>query len=427
VIATALAILTKLPSAHIGLLFAILWYRKEGIAGATRLRAWLFALVALGPAVIWYLHARSLYVEYGNSLGVSNEHHWIGWDVFTDPYFVIGILMHEVEIWTKSGVLLGFAALALGRHLKAVGVAVAWLAAVFVYYLIIARTAADGWAVYYHIFSVPPVALLVGASVEAVLTREPHRPVLRLAAMALGLGGVALGALGFSDLLPTGSSLALRIAAISGLATLGLLAFLAASGSRPGGTSRRFALLNTGVWGLVGLALAMTYVSEARGAHWLIRRHLTPHSLYLCALEMAPQLSEPGLIVASGASAFDPKGHPVAFHAPYMFYWLDRKGFSLATEDQSLEALQDFARRGARYFVAEKAQLEERPGFAEELRAELRVVFECEDALLFELGSRSPAFLRPAAGSGAEPNAATGAPGGTRGAARGTGEPGPTR
>jgi 4-amino-4-deoxy-L-arabinose transferase-like glycosyltransferase len=423
-VVTALATLAKLPAAHLGILFAILWLRKEGMGGALRPRAWLFALVALGPAVVWYVHAHSLYVAYGNSLGVSNEYHWVGWDLFTDPYFAIGIVRHQLVVWTKSGILLAFAALALGGHLRTVRVAIYWLASVFLYYLIISRTSADDWAAHYHIFSVPPVALLVGASVQAVVTREPHRPALRLAAVALGLGGVALCALGLWDLLPTRSDLVLRMGVTLALAGGALLLLLAASESRSGSASGRFALFHTGVWCLLVLALATTWISEARGALWRIRSQLSPHSLYLCAREMAPDLSEPGLIVASGTSARDAKGYPVAYHAPYMFYWLDRKGFVIATEQQSVEALQDFARRGARYFVAEKPRLDERPGFAEELRTQLGVVFECEDALVFELSPRRGASPRPTAHAGIEPEAATQAPTGTRvtdSAASGTG------
>jgi len=322
-VAAALAILAKLPAAHVGLLFAALWLAKQGPAGLARARPWLFAAVALAPAAAWYAHARGLYLAYGNSLGVSNEYHWAGWDLFTDAYFVRGIARHELAIWTKAGLALGLVSVVLGAKLRVVRLGLVWLAAAFVFYLVAARTTADGWAAHYHVFSVPPVALLFGAGLASAIawTRSSRAPRIVIA----------------------------------------------------------------GLWCLLALGLAGAYASEARGLAWRVRKQLTPHPLHRCALDMSPHLVEPGLVVVSGASARDAKGYPLAVDAPYMLYWLDRKGFALAEEDQSLASLRALAARGARYFVAEKKALGKRPGFEAELRATLAVRFECDEALLLAL------------------------------------------
>jgi hypothetical protein len=68
-----------------------------------------------------------------------------------------------------------------------------------------------------------------------------------------------------------------------------------------------------------------------------------------------------------------------------MFYWLDRKGFNICVEQQSVAALRLLAERGARYFVAEKDALKQKPGFEMELRAAFPLVAECDEAYLFQL------------------------------------------
>jgi len=101
--------------------------------------------------------------------------------------------------------------------------------------------------------------------------------------------------------------------------------------------------------------------------------------------QFAPLLSEPGLIVASAGTCTDEKALPSAATEPYMFYWLDRKGFNICPEDQSVDALASLAARGAKYFVAEKWALRFKPGFETEVRNAFPVVAECSAALFLRL------------------------------------------
>jgi len=83
----------------------------------------------------------------------------------------------------------------------------------------------------------------------------------------------------------------------------------------------------------------------------------------------------------------DKRGNTSATNAPYFFFWLDRKGFSLPDSAQSLEALETLRRRGAHYFVAEPPRLAQTEGFERDLRRTYRVLAECEPAILFDLAS----------------------------------------
>ena len=166
VLTTSLTLLAKITAAHIGLFFGVLFLQKFGVGVFKKIKVWLFGVFTLFPALIWYIHARNLWKIYGNSLGVSNEYHWIGWDFFTNSYFIKGILHTELtEIWMVFGLTVGVFAVWRGFGEKLVNQSLLWLASIFVMYLIAARTTADEWAIYYHIFAVAPAALLFGFGV----------------------------------------------------------------------------------------------------------------------------------------------------------------------------------------------------------------------------------------------------------------------
>jgi 4-amino-4-deoxy-L-arabinose transferase-like glycosyltransferase len=194
--ATALSILAKATAAHIGLFFVLLLWRKYGFAALRQARLWLFGIAALLPGALWYVHAHRFWLQYGNSLGVSNEYHWAGLDLFTNPSFILGIARSELlYVWMVTGVLLAAAAIVLQWREKPVRYGFYWLLATFVYYLIAARTTGDQWAAYYHVVSVPGAALLVGSGIEALHNLSPASlwTRLRQAAGVLCL----LGVLGF--------------------------------------------------------------------------------------------------------------------------------------------------------------------------------------------------------------------------------------
>lgn len=53
------------------LLFLLLLVERRGLRAFAEPRVWAFGALALAPAAIWYLHAHSLWLRYGNSLGMS--------------------------------------------------------------------------------------------------------------------------------------------------------------------------------------------------------------------------------------------------------------------------------------------------------------------------------------------------------------------
>ena len=96
-----------------------------------------------------------------------------------------------------------------------------------------------------------------------------------------------------------------------------------------------------------------------------------------------------GLIVVSGGHCVDKNGYALAYNASFMFYWLERKGWDICIEEQSMDKINTFATKGAKYFVAQKSMLKDKLGFEDALRARFKVIAECDEFLLFDLTTHS--------------------------------------
>ncbi|HTH51139.1 MAG TPA: glycosyltransferase family 39 protein [Pyrinomonadaceae bacterium] len=315
-IATSLTLLSKAPAAHIGLFFAILLLQKYGWRAITQLRIWFFGIAAVGPAALWYFHAKNLWLTYGNSLGVSNEYHWIGWDFFTDTSFLKGILGIELAyVWLVFGLVVGAFAIWRGYREQTARHALLWLASIFLFYIVAARTTSEDWASYYHAFSIAPVAILFGFAIKKLWDYAQE---------------------------------------------------LADNYSRRS-VLHRFANI------VVVLVVIFAVLASLRVEARQIRSNFADDNADSAGLKFArqvkPLLTASGLIVASGGHCRDEKGYEVAFNASYMFYWLDRKGWNVCVEDQSIAKIRELSKNGARYFIAGKKYMREKSGFEDELNA----------------------------------------------------------
>ncbi len=67
---TTLAILLKLTALYIGLPLLVVFIIKHGKRVATKGAFWIFGALALVPVCLWYYHAHTLYLEYGNTFGI---------------------------------------------------------------------------------------------------------------------------------------------------------------------------------------------------------------------------------------------------------------------------------------------------------------------------------------------------------------------
>ncbi len=327
-LAIAAMLLSKATTLHIGLLFAVVLVGHRGWKGFRDWRPWAMAVGAILPAFLWYRHAHRFWLEHGNSLGFSNETHWAGMGLFTNPEIITGIARIDLlYVWMPAGALLGLLGLVLGWRNRAVRFSVAWLTIVGIYFLVAGRTTGDPWAAYYHAVAAAPVSLLLGATVALALTRfkirwDSRRSVDLVALLMFGLAGYSLYQ-------------ASRI------------------------TVRDF------------------------GPRFMVERHRA-------ALQFAPSIPEGELILANGGPCLDPEGLPVAYNASYMFYWTDRKGFNLCLDEQSVAAVESLASKGVRWYIIEQAALEATPGYEEALREAFTLVDSCSVAQLYLLDPDEP-------------------------------------
>ena len=385
--ATAMAILAKANAAHIGILFLILLLVRRGPGMLRDYRVWLFGLGSLLPPALWYWHAHGFWLEYGNSLGISSEYHWAGWDLFTDPAFITGILSLELFCsWLPSGLVLAVVGVYGRPRSAAVQTSLYWLVAISAYYLLASRTTSEEWASYYHVVSIPAVALLVGAGTEKLDSMlEQGRSAVVPAAVFLVIAAITVFYYVAPETWLPGCGTSNLVKLSLALFLIGYLALLFSSGI---GTKswRDWTIHVPGAAVYVGTGIVVILVLAAPVVLGQIR-HQKVLPIRACAMEFAPEIPAGTLIVASGGRCYDEKGYQIDYNASYMFHWLDRKGWNICEEEQSVRKLMEFRDKGALYFVAEKYMLGAKQGFESELREKFKVVKECDEAVLFDLKS----------------------------------------
>lgn len=320
------AALLKAPGALVGFLLVEAVVRVRGLRGALRLDVLAAAACALVPAGAWYAWAHHFWIEYGRSLGLSNETHGLNLAVLSSPAAFLGNLREELHhVFSLPGLLLAAAAVALrpafGPRLLRFGGAVA------LFYFLALDTSGDEWAFYYHALSAAPAALLMGAGFGALLEFAPRARERR--------PWLATGATASAWLLAAASAIAL-LHATTGLREV-----------RDQDDARRDA--------------------------------------FACAQEFRADLPPGARIVCDGGAATDVHGHPVAHNASTWFAWLDRHGATYASGTASLAELDAYARRGGWYWIAKERELAD-PAFRAAVDARHRLVASCGGAYrLYEL------------------------------------------
>ena len=377
---TTFAILAKAPALHLGIVFALFTIWRRGWRAFGRPRLWAFAVAALVPPLLWYVHAHGFWITYGNSLGLSNHRHVVGLASLTNPHFVAGIASVERKyVWSSAGILAVTLALVLGVRLPGMKYGFLWYAAVWAYYLIIAGTAADDWASYYHVVSVPPAALLIGATVAAVALRIRAWDSRTRTRAALAVLAVAAVAAAIHFVRPDAGRIVFAAAAIA-----------AAVGSVVAGRLRVRApaasMLRASAIGAVACLIVIAPISDVRLSLGEMRAHGWDVE-YETARTFARLMPAEARIAESGGSNLS--HNESAYETPWYLYWTDHKGYSVSAEDSTMSAVHALVARGIQYFIVEPALAP--PGFESEMRRQFPVVAETPVAVLFRIGAQ----LRP--------------------------------
>ena len=376
---TGFAILAKANGLILGLLFLPMVVSKRGKSALKDPRLWFFALLSLTLPALWYVHAHNFWSAYGNSLGMSNEVHWVGFDLLRRPAFFLGLARSEITyVWLPTGValvLLGFLARTPLLQLE-----IFWMTALAIYYFVTARTSADDWAYYYHVLTVPLAALMIGHGMQTLARNGSNKAAFVSAMLAIPAAGAAyltVKGLSREALIGASTGVLLAIAAMISMYTAKALPEDFGRGrlTHPFGTL----LASAGA-----ILFAITMFDAARRDVRTIQ-HRRPHPYLQCAKSFAPYVPKTAQLLVSGGPCHDESGQRVAYNSSYMFYWMDRKGTNICLEDQSVEAVIKASRRGADFYIAEAKAMDTKQGFENELRSAFTVKAECPGMVLFRL------------------------------------------
>lgn len=385
--------LVKIPAIHIGIFIACICLQRFGLGTFRRPGLWLYAALALVVPIAWYAHARQYWLEYGNSLGISNEAFQRISSVSFLRQLVTTIkgnfLIEGENVFLWAGI-----PLALLGTLRALGSPrtlplAFWAGTLAIYYIVAGRTTSEGWAVHYHIVSLPAAVLAMAhgflwrpaGAATAATPRWPGWVLLLVGGVAAAAGVNGVGNPSMKLVLYGGAALLVSAAVWlvrPGLPRRGLQA--PDSGQASGRLSLPVLALELGLCLVLGAYLVLNLRQVAQDM-----RPSTHDALYRCAVQFRPLLQPGALIVATTGRNTDAFGIPQANNPPQMFYWTDSKGWNLPEEESTLERLEELRRRGARYLIAQRNNLEKKPGFEAELRRSHRTLAECGLAILFEL------------------------------------------
>jgi hypothetical protein len=336
IVFTAFALLCKITAINIGILFAVYLVIEKGLRFLIKPKVILLAILCAMPAILWYGYSHKFYLHYGNSLGISNEYAWIGWDFFTNPYFIKGIIIQELtHVWTYSGPVILVFALFSTKIAKnpAIIIPVIWLGTACLFYFICSRTTADSWAFYYHIFTVPGASMILGISIIEIYERY------------------------FRIVKQEFKSTRSKLYLVKNSIVASLLVLLAIS----------------------HLTLSFRYLIYTKPSIY------SKSDYYLCKNELENKIPRSSIILATGGPGRDIDNYPLAFNASYLFYWIDHKGYNICLEEQSLDKVLKFKERGAEYYIAETNAMRKKQGFEGIMRSTFNVLLECNGLVVFKL------------------------------------------
>lgn len=286
---TAMAILIKPTAIHMGIIFLLLLFQQYGWQLVKKPQLWVFALISLVPGVLWYLHARDLYLTYGNTFGVlsGGDNKFDNLRYWTSPSFYESLLLIDLKwVFAVGGIVPFLIGFEVAAHQRRLWLIVYGTLTIILYYFLLPRY--NSFAAYYHIFAVPFVALNVGLGYAWIVQRLMARKSLLARNVFVP---VSMGALSLA------------------------------------------------------LILAVAAYSYARV--------LIPRSqpLYECASQVARLVPENSLIVVSTDSAAREHGITNNYQQPDIFFYSHRLGWSLPADWHTPAKLDEYHNQGGDYFI----------------------------------------------------------------------------
>ena len=165
----ALAFLVKVPTLYLGLPLLYLTWQKFGIRMFINKRLWLFLVLSLLPALLWYYHAHQIYLTYHNTMGIwsGSSGKWGSLSLWLDKSFYQAIF-HRLWgiVMTPPGFLLFVLGLFLKTDKERGYLFHFWLVGLVIYTFILGE--ANMMQEHYQLPLVPVAAIFIGKSLALI-------------------------------------------------------------------------------------------------------------------------------------------------------------------------------------------------------------------------------------------------------------------
>lgn len=343
--AVALAVLEKPTAMLVGVPLLYLFLLKYGWSFWRAPAFWFFGAATLLPAGLWYYHAHTLYVSYGNTFGILGAGYskFATWALLSDPAFYLGTVQHVVKFQLTPLVFLIF----LYGLRTPIGMVPGYLLHIWcgavLFYVLVTATGASIGPDWYLLPIIPPGAALAGVGTAALLSRlESSGTLARVPAGRMALSAV--------------------------------------------------------VASLIVSSMPYFHYSHAKGNFY----NRQSQSFRRTGLAVRA-VTEPGSLIIVVDYLMDARVPENTMNTPDVFYFGDRRGWYFATAWLRKGLIEQTIAKGARYLVITGFSLERFHALDPSLRrylASFETVMDNEDGIVYDLSRRVSRRAPVAPGAG---------------------------
>jgi hypothetical protein len=122
-------------------------------------------VIALTPGVLFYLHARNIYLTYGNTFGLlsGGDSKFGNLEMWLSPHLYYHLPYLDLSwILGYGAIFLFFVGVIIAVKKRELWFIIFGIATIGLYYLIVARYSHQEWGIQYHVYMLPFTALAIG-------------------------------------------------------------------------------------------------------------------------------------------------------------------------------------------------------------------------------------------------------------------------
>lgn len=190
----ALGALVKPTALLIGLPIVVLAFQRFGLRALWQPKLYAVVIGSLIPPLLWYAHARQVYLDHGYTFGIfSGGHDKFQWERFLAHGYWYREMLTRMFTWhlTPAGVVLsvlGFAMLLRIPH-RAKALLLTWTLTMVGSIFLVAEGNLD--MLYYQWTAIPPLALLAGLAAKTLLDAGKKWRTGFITLLVLSVSGVS--------------------------------------------------------------------------------------------------------------------------------------------------------------------------------------------------------------------------------------------